>query len=136
MLQIIAPNAADEGDLWFDSESGRLYIWYINTNDQGQWVDASPDGGGDANGSDFVSKVDTASQNIVSDLTLGTDKITLDASNGSAEFADGGVFNAYLISDIRLTSSTATGNATYVGKNATANTDASSNMFLVLDLNR
>ena len=63
-----------------------LYIWYININDQGQWVDASPDGGGDADGSDFVSKVDTASQNIVSDLTLGTDKITLNATAGSAEF--------------------------------------------------
>jgi hypothetical protein len=32
---------------------------------------------------DYVSKTDTASQNIVSDLTLGTDKITLDATDGS-----------------------------------------------------
>ena len=38
------PNAANEGDLWFDSESGRLYIWYVNTNSQGQWIDASPEG--------------------------------------------------------------------------------------------
>ena len=189
-----APNAADEGDLWFDSESGRLYIWYVNANSQGQWVDASPEGpdetqvgdlkydianedlqywdgnawvsiggigssvtteeptdpsNGDLwwntadntlyiwyedddtgqwvisvpQGGEYVSKTDTASQNIVSDLTLGTDnKITLNATNGSAEFADGGVFNAYLISPY-IVSSTATGNATYVGKNTTANTD-------------
>ena len=82
------PNAANEGDLWFDSESGRLYIWYVNINDQGQWIDASPDGGGDADGSDFVSKTDTASQNIASDLTIGTDKITLDATAGGANFAN------------------------------------------------
>ena len=35
---------------------------------------------------DYVSKTDTASQNIVSDLTLGADKITLDATDGSAKF--------------------------------------------------
>jgi hypothetical protein len=35
---------------------------------------------------DSVSKTDTSSQNIVSDLTLGTNSITLDASNGNAEF--------------------------------------------------
>ena len=33
---------------------------------------------------DSVSKTDTASQNIVSDLTLGTNNITLDAGNGNA----------------------------------------------------
>jgi hypothetical protein len=88
------PNTADEGDLWFDSGDGRLYIWYVNANSQGQWVDASPDssGGNDIDGSDFVSKTDTNSQNIESDLTLGTDKITLDATDGSATF-DGPVFS-------------------------------------------
>ena len=90
------PNAANEGDLWFDSESGRLYIWYINANSQGQWIDASPDGGGDADGSDFVSKTDTNSQNIVSDLTLGTDKITLDATGGIGTFTGRVNVDAYI----------------------------------------
>ena len=162
------PNAANEGDLWFDSESGRLYIWYVNTNSQGQWIDASPEGpdetqvgdlkydianedlqywdgnawvsiggigssvtteeptdpsngdlwwntadntlyiwyedgdtgqwvisvpqgsGGGGDSGEYVSKTETASQNIVSDLTLGTDKITLDATTGGARF-DGDV---------------------------------------------
>ena len=39
---------------------------------------------GDIDSTDFVSKTDTASQNIASDVTLGTDKITLDATNGMA----------------------------------------------------
>ena len=162
------PNAANEGDLWFDSESGRLYIWYVNTNSQGQWIDASPEGpnetevgdlkydianedlqywdgntwvsiggigssvtteeptdpsngdlwwntadntlyiwyedgdtgqwvisvpqGSGSGGSDeYVSKTDTASQNIASDVTIGTDKITLDATDGSATLASGAV---------------------------------------------
>ena len=54
---------------------------------------------------DFVSKTDTASQNIVSDLTLGADKITLDATDGSAEFA-GGI-------KAGMTTSTATGTTMY-----------------------
>ena len=37
--------------------------------------------------SDSVSKSDLNSQNISSDLTIGTDKITLNASDGSATFA-------------------------------------------------
>ena len=60
--------------------------------------------------------------NMTGDLTLGRDKITLDATDGNATFASGGRFNAYLISPY-IISSTASGNATYVGKNATADTD-------------
>ena len=37
--------------------------------------------------SNLVSKIDTNPQNLAGDLTLGTDKITLDATSGSANFA-------------------------------------------------
>ena len=32
------------GDLWFSSQSGRLYIYYIDQDDTGQWVVTSPTG--------------------------------------------------------------------------------------------
>ena len=41
---------------------------------------------------DYVSKTDTASQNIESDLTLNTDKISLDATDGSGKLAGGKVY--------------------------------------------
>mgnify|MGYP000506309452 CR=1 FL=1 len=39
------PGNEAEGDLWWNSDDGRLYIWYIDPNTDAQWVDASPDGG-------------------------------------------------------------------------------------------
>ena len=43
-----APSSPLDGDLWYDSASGRLFVYYadINTN---QWVDASPDSSGVSN---------------------------------------------------------------------------------------
>lgn len=32
-----APSPAVEGDLWFDSEQGKLYVYYVDT-DSSQWV--------------------------------------------------------------------------------------------------
>ena len=40
-----APSDAEEGDLWFNSIDGRLYVYYIDINSE-QWVDASPPGKG------------------------------------------------------------------------------------------
>ena len=37
-----APTDNVEGDLWWDTNDGRLYVWYIDA-DSAQWVDASPD---------------------------------------------------------------------------------------------
>ena len=36
------PNNPEAGNLWFNSDEGRLYIYYVDANTS-QWVDASPD---------------------------------------------------------------------------------------------
>ena len=38
----VPPTNADQGDMWWNTTDGRLYIWYQDV-DTGQWVDASPD---------------------------------------------------------------------------------------------
>ena len=38
------PASPDQGDLWWNSDDGRLYVWYEETGGSDQWVDASPDG--------------------------------------------------------------------------------------------
>ena len=39
------PDEPEQGNLWWDTEDGRLYIYYNDGNTQ-QWVEASPAGGG------------------------------------------------------------------------------------------
>lgn len=36
------PVGPSNGDLWYDSADGRLYIWYVDASSTQQWVDASP----------------------------------------------------------------------------------------------
>jgi hypothetical protein len=82
------PADKEQGSLWWNTTDNTLYIYYDEgVGGTSQWVVAVPQGEG--GNDDYVSKVDTNSQNIVSDLTLGTDKITLDATDGSATFAGG-----------------------------------------------
>lgn len=38
-----APSAANEGDLWYDTDDGRMFVYY-NDGASSQWVDASPNG--------------------------------------------------------------------------------------------
>ena len=45
------PVDPEEGTLWYNPNNGITYIWYVNfgtggTNDDGQWVDVRPGGGG------------------------------------------------------------------------------------------
>ncbi len=40
-----APVSPSDGDLWYDSVSGRLYVYY-DDGSSSQWVDAAPQGGG------------------------------------------------------------------------------------------
>jgi len=41
-----APPSPADGDLWFNSSTGRTFVWYINPNTQGQWVQTQPSGSG------------------------------------------------------------------------------------------
>ena len=36
------PSPAAQGDMWFNSDDGRLYVYYVQANGQQQWVDAAP----------------------------------------------------------------------------------------------
>ncbi|MEK9697525.1 MAG: hypothetical protein VW270_17300 [Candidatus Poseidoniales archaeon] len=44
-----APGSPTAGDLWWESDTGKLKIYYSDT-DSNQWVDASPSGGGGGSG--------------------------------------------------------------------------------------
>ena len=41
------PSPAQAGDLWFNSNDGRLYVYYVQADNQAQWVEASPSMGFD-----------------------------------------------------------------------------------------
>ena len=42
-VQSAAPSSANEGDLWYDTDDGRMFVYY-NDGSSSQWVDASPNG--------------------------------------------------------------------------------------------
>jgi hypothetical protein len=50
-----APVSPSDGDLWYDSVGGRLYVYY-DDGDTSQWVDAAPQGGGGGGASVTVSE--------------------------------------------------------------------------------
>ena len=92
------PTNPSPGNLWFNSEDGRLYIYYKDVDTE-QWVDASPDSWNPSDLPDFDNPnvqpdsnfdqryVNAVGDNMTGDLTLGTDKITLGATSGSASFS-------------------------------------------------
>ena len=75
------PATPTEGSLWWNTTDNTLYIYYIDSTSE-QWVTASPSGSIDVD--DFVA---VSGDNMTGDLTLGTDKIALNATAGSATFA-------------------------------------------------
>ena len=42
-VQSGAPSSANVGDLWYDTDDGRIFVYY-NDGNSAQWVDASPNG--------------------------------------------------------------------------------------------
>ena len=76
-----------EGALWWNSDESdlQLYVLYNNGTEQApdlKWIEASPMPGAGDDG-----YVNVTGDNMTGDLTLGTDKITLDAGTGAATFA-------------------------------------------------
>lgn len=70
-----APTDPGEGDLWWDSTSGRLYVYYGTA-----WVDASPeDGAGISSTNELVNGAHTVSLASTGVLTL-PDGLTIDSS--------------------------------------------------------
>ncbi len=39
-----APSGANSGDLWYDSDLGRMFIYYVEGNGNANWIDSSPNG--------------------------------------------------------------------------------------------
>jgi hypothetical protein len=83
-----APADPEVGDLWFNSDDGRLYVFYEDT-DSSQWVDASPDNAGNVelwerDGTTLSPA--NAGDNVHIGTAADADNIQLNA-DGSAEFA-------------------------------------------------
>ena len=90
------PSSPEDGNLWYNSDQGRLYIYY-NDGNTSQWVDASPDSW---DPSSYPDTTNSSSQSgtlddryvmangddMTGNLTLGTDKVVLNATDGSGTF--------------------------------------------------
>ncbi len=110
------PANPEAGNLWFNSEDGRLYIYYVETADGGssQWVDASPDSWNP----DVVPDVDNPAQqpNTLDDRYVNK---TGDRMTGDLELPGGGGANdALQKQEIEALISTSEGTAgnTYISK--------------------
>jgi len=83
----IPPGDAVQGDMWWNTTDGRLYIYYQDELTS-QWVDASPD----SYSPDVY--VEKAGDNMTGDLTFGTGPNTKLDVSGTAIFSQGNiVFN-------------------------------------------
>lgn len=60
--------APGNGDLWYNSVSGRLFIYYTDGTPTNQWVDASPDASGVAN----IRQIDNISSSFNGSTTAFT----------------------------------------------------------------
>ena len=67
-IDITPPSNPDEGDLWFNSNNGIMYTWYVDSS--GQWVDVRP--GGVSNGGGTVSGdyIPLGSWGVINDLSV------------------------------------------------------------------
>ena len=86
-IQSSAPSSPDDGDLWWDSDVGSLFIYY-NDGSSAQWVEASAGGagGGGGGGTGDVAKVGTPADNQLAIWTnsttiQGDSNLTWDGSN-------------------------------------------------------
>ena len=87
-IQSSAPSSPEDGDLWWDSDVGSLFIYY-NDGSSAQWVEASAGGGGGGGGgggTGDVAKVGTPADNQLAVWTnsttiQGDSNLTWDGSN-------------------------------------------------------
>ena len=70
----VAPTSPSDGDLWWQSDTGYLKIYYSD-GDSDQWVDASPSGSSDGTGISLGSL-------SVTTAAAGTASLSYDNSNG------------------------------------------------------
>ena len=70
-----APTSPSDGDLWWQSDTGYLKIYY-NDGDSNQWVDASPAGTGSGGGGISLASLSVTSNSV------GTAALTYNNTNG------------------------------------------------------
>jgi hypothetical protein len=93
-----APVSPSDGNLWYDSVGGRLYVYYDDGNTS-QWVDAAPQGGSTTDkieeGNTSAEVIDTGSDGRFVVTTEGTERmrITSDAYVRLASGTGGIQFN-------------------------------------------
>ena len=71
-----APSGPSAGDLWWDSDNGRLKVYYTDATPDSQWVDASPLGANSSigAGNTSISITDTGTNGNIAFNTDGTDR--------------------------------------------------------------
>ena len=71
-----APSGPSAGDLWWDSDNGRLKVYYTDATPDSQWVDASPLGANSSIGvgNTSISITDTGTNGTIQFNTDGTDR--------------------------------------------------------------
>ena len=75
------PDPASEGDLWWNTNDGRLYVYYVQNSGQAQWVEASPDAGFDGG---VVNSSITTPERTITDLAF-------DLATGPYWYCSGGI---------------------------------------------
>lgn len=45
LMQDTPPSSPDPGQMWWETDTGRLFIWYVDATGPGQWVQINPAGG-------------------------------------------------------------------------------------------
>jgi len=73
-----APAGPSAGDLWWDSDNGRLKVYYTDATPDSQWVDTSPLGDSSTIGADntSISVTDTNGNGTITVTTEGTSRWT------------------------------------------------------------
>ena len=76
-----APTSPSAGDMWWDSDDGRLKIYYTDATPDSQWVDASPLGGSSianatTNGSNALTATTSTSGANANAIEIKTDNNT------------------------------------------------------------
>ena len=71
-----APSGPSAGDLWWDSDNGRLKVYYTDATPDSQWVDASPLGANSSIGigNTSIAITDTGTNGNIAFNTDGTDR--------------------------------------------------------------
>ena len=75
--QALPPSPSEDGDMFWCTDDGRLYIYYEDT-DTTQWVDASPDNIGADNG---VTQI-VAGNNVSISPSIGKGVVTINSTGG------------------------------------------------------